>query len=85
MEKLLGTEDLIDFAEKYDLSPNSMSGNFYEHDYKKKSFKSVITDENKRLMKDDAIDLLEHLLVYDPEDRYSIIDALSHPYFDKVR
>ncbi|KAG5187265.1 kinase-like domain-containing protein [Tribonema minus] len=32
-----------------------------------------------------AIDLLEHLLVFDPPKRLSVADALDHPYFDALR
>jgi renal tumor antigen len=33
----------------------------------------------------DAIDLLNQLCVYDPDDRISAVDALQHPYFDAIR
>jgi len=32
-----------------------------------------------------AIDLLQQLLVYHPEERLSAADALTHPWFDEVR
>jgi len=34
---------------------------------------------------DDGLDLLEHLLVYDPDQRWTAAQALRHPYFDAVR
>ncbi|KAI7863355.1 kinase-like domain-containing protein [Spinellus fusiger] len=32
-----------------------------------------------------SIDLLEHLLVFDPKQRLEAIDALVHPFFDQLR
>jgi casein kinase II subunit alpha len=34
---------------------------------------------------DDALDLLDHLLVYDHEERYTAQQAMQHRYFDMVR
>ena len=31
------------------------------------------------------IDLLNRLLVYDPGERFSAIQALCHPYFDELK
>ena len=33
----------------------------------------------------DGLDLVEHLLVYDPEVRWTARQAWQHPYFDVVR
>jgi serine/threonine protein kinase len=33
----------------------------------------------------DGIDLLNQLLVYDPDDRLSAKEAMQHPFFDAVR
>lgn len=32
----------------------------------------------------DGLDLLSHLLVYDPAHRYSAAEALAHPYFAEL-
>ena len=32
-----------------------------------------------------AIDLLEKMLIYNPEKRIKPFDALAHPYFDEIR
>lgn len=34
---------------------------------------------------EDGLDLLEHLLVYDPSERWTAQQALGHPFFDAVR
>jgi casein kinase II subunit alpha len=44
-----------------------------------------MTDENKELCHEQALDLFNKLLVYDPEDRLTCEEAMKHPYFDPVR
>ena len=51
----------------------------------KKDWKEFITAENEELVNDDAISLLEAILVYDHHDRITAKDALEHPYFDIIR
>ena len=33
----------------------------------------------------EAVDLISHLLVYNPERRYKPLDAILHPFFDELR
>ncbi|KAL1915815.1 uncharacterized protein VTP21DRAFT_6203 [Calcarisporiella thermophila] len=33
----------------------------------------------------DAIDLLSHLLIYNPKERFTAIEAICHPFFDELR
>lgn len=42
-------------------------------------FKDVFMDVNEQ-----AVDLLKKMLIYDPETRISIEDALSHPYMSEL-
>jgi len=37
------------------------------------------------MIPEDGLDLLEHLLVYDPDERWTAQQALRHPFFDAVR
>lgn len=32
-----------------------------------------------------AIDLIDKMLIYNPEKRIKAFDALAHPYFDDIR
>ena len=83
--RLLGTDDLIAFGEKYGLLENPRSSLIYEKYYPKTSLWDFLNEENADLMQEDVIDLLEKLLVYDPNERLSAAEALLHPYFDSVR
>jgi serine/threonine protein kinase len=49
----------------------------------KKEFSSFINDKNKYLVTEEALDLLEKLLQFDPEKRLTASEALEHPYFKK--
>jgi len=33
----------------------------------------------------ESLDLLSHLLVYKPKDRYTAFEAMAHPFFDELR
>ena len=52
---------------------------------KAKGFKRYIKDSNKMLCHPEAMDLLQKLLTYDPEDRLTAVEAMNHPYFNVIR
>lgn len=58
--KVLGTDDLIDYINKYkiDIIPD------FGH-YNKKQLKDFINEENKRNVSASGLDMLNNLLVYD--------------------
>lgn len=43
-----------------------------------------MNERNKHLVNEDSIDLLNQLLMYDPEDRITAKQALKHPYFKNI-
>ena len=47
----------------------------------KKEWTSFINQNNKYLINDEALDLLDKLLKFDQEERINAKDALNHPYF----
>ena len=49
--------------------------------YTKKEWTSFINQNNKYLINDEALDLLDKLLKFDHEERINAKDALNHPYF----
>ena len=52
--------------------------------YEKKEWKSFVNENNKYLINDEVIDLLEKLLKFDPEERIKAKDAIKHPYFKEI-
>ncbi len=44
-----------------------------------------INKNNQSLVKEEALDLLKKMLVYDKNLRITPIDAMKHPYFDPVK
>ena len=80
--KILGTEDLYKYLEKYQVTLSShYDGILSRKKYPKKTFNSFVTKENKEFANNEAIDLLEGLLKYDHQDRLTAKEAMNHPYF----
>jgi casein kinase II subunit alpha len=52
--------------------------------YEKKEWKSFVNENNKYLINDEVIDLLEKLLKFDPGERIKAKDAVKHPYFKEI-
>jgi len=82
--KVLGTADLMKYLEKYDLQLDSHFDGLLGK-YTRKSWRKFITDKNRHLVSDDAIDFLDKLLQYDHEKRLTCQEAMAHAYFDPVR
>lgn len=70
--------------EKYDLTLDSHFDGIMGR-YTKKSWKRFVTDENRSLVSDEALDLLDQLLQYDHQKRPTCKEAMMHPYFDTIR
>ena len=49
--------------------------------FEKKEWKSFVNENNKYLVNDDVIDLLDKMLKFDPSERIKAKDAINHPYF----
>jgi len=81
--RVLGTQELFDYLEKYniELEPHfeGVLGN-----HVKKPFAKFITNENKHLVSNEVLDLLSLMLVYDHAERIAAKDALLHAYFAPV-
>jgi len=82
--KVLGTNDLIKYLEKYDLTLDSHFDGIMGR-YTKKSWRRFVTDENRALVSDAAIDLLDKMLQYDHQKRPTCKEAMQHAYFFDVR
>ncbi len=82
--KVIGTDELFEYLEKYDLELDPhYDGILGRHS--RKPFARFITAENSHLVSDEAIDLLNKLLRYDHQERLTAIEAQAHEYFAPVR
>ena len=76
--EVLGTQDIKDL----DFISNSSAKNFVMQfqGIPKKDFSKILKSKNP-----DAVDLVEKMLVFNPEKRYSIEQCLNHPYLKNMR
>ncbi|XP_035678411.1 casein kinase II subunit alpha isoform X2 [Branchiostoma floridae] len=81
--KVLGTEDLYKYLDKYqiDLDPrfNDILGR-----HSKKRWERFVHSENQHLVSPEALDFLDKLLRYDHQERLTAREAMEHPYFYPV-
>ena len=82
--KVLGTDDLYKYTEKYGLVLDTHYSSILSS-YPKKPWNKFITQENKSLCNNDAIDLLSKMLVYDHAERILPCEAMNHEYFKEIR
>ena len=81
--KVLGTEELFDYLDAYDLMLDQhYDGLLGRH--VKKDWSVFRTDENSHLATSDAVDLVDKLLRYDHRERLTAKEAMRHPYFDAL-
>ena len=75
---VLGTQDVKDL----DFISNSSAKSFVMQfqNIPKKNFSDILKCENPL-----AVDLVEKMLVFNPDKRYSIEDCLNHPYLKNMR
>lgn len=82
--KVLGTDDLKVYLNKYQLTlNNALQSAVGTH--QKKPWTSFITPDNQHLCPPEALDLLDKLLRYDHADRIQALEAMQDPYFAPVR
>lgn len=62
--KVLGTEDLFDYLDKYDIELDAQYDDILGR-FPKKSWHGFVNSENQRFVSNDAIDFLDKLLRYD--------------------
>jgi casein kinase II subunit alpha len=67
--KVLGTEDLFDYLDKYDIELDAQYDDILGR-FPKKNWHSFINQENQRFVSDEAIDFLDKLLRYDHQVRF---------------
>lgn len=82
--KVLGTDGLFDYLEKYDLK----LGREYDDvigTFPRKPWTAFIKAENKHLAQPEVIDFIDKLLRYDHQTRLTAKEAMAHPYFDPLK
>ena len=78
--KVLGTDELIEYIEKYNLQlDDEFNGRF--KNYPKRAWNEFITMENRHLINDECLNFLDSCLKYDHAERITSKEALTHPYF----
>ena len=80
--EVFGFQEVEKYLSKYknETKINQKSLNKIKN-FTKKEWKSFINSNNKYLINDEALDLLDKLLKFDQEERINAKDALKHPYF----
>lgn len=82
--KVLGTDKLYAYLDKYDIELDSQYDNILGK-YPRKPWQKFITPENQKYVSPEAIDFLDNLLRYDHQERLTPQEAMNHPYFEPVR
>jgi casein kinase II subunit alpha len=82
--KVLGTDAQDEYLKKYKLKLEA-AFNGIMGEYPRKAWTEFVTEENKHLISDEGLDLLDKLLVYDHQERLTCQEAMAHPYFAPIR
>ncbi|KAL1896855.1 Casein kinase II subunit alpha' [Sporothrix stenoceras] len=82
--KVLGTDDLFDYLDKYEIELDTQYDDILGR-FQKKPWHSFVNSDNQRFVTNEAIDFLDKLLRYDHADRLTAQEAMAHQYFDPVR
>lgn len=82
--KILGTDDLFNYVEKYNVTLDSHYDDILGV-HQKKPWNKFINHMNEGLISEEALDLLDSMLRYDHAERITPKDAMEHPYFAPLK
>eukprot|EP01117_Protostelium_nocturnum_P001373 TRINITY_DN1168_c0_g1_i2.p1 TRINITY_DN1168_c0_g1~~TRINITY_DN1168_c0_g1_i2.p1 ORF type:complete len:357 (+),score=79.77 TRINITY_DN1168_c0_g1_i2:601-1671(+) len=82
--KVLGTDDLFAYLDKYGIGLDSHFMNLIGK-HQRKPWKKFVNAENKSLANPESLDFLDKLLRYDQAERLTAREAMQHNYFDVIR
>lgn len=99
--KVLGTDDLFDYLDKYEIELDAQYDDILGR-FQKKPWHSFVNADNQRFVSNEAIDFLDKLLRYDhqvcvflveyasailisSQERLTAKEAMAHPYFNPIR
>uniref|UniRef100_A0A8D0CL33 non-specific serine/threonine protein kinase n=1 Tax=Scleropages formosus TaxID=113540 RepID=A0A8D0CL33_SCLFO len=78
--KVLGTEDLYDYIDKYNIELEPRFNDILGR-HSRKRWERFVHSENQHLVSTEALDFLDKLLRYDHQTRLTAREAMEHPYF----
>ncbi|XP_063155865.1 casein kinase II subunit alpha-like isoform X2 [Candoia aspera] len=78
--KVLGTEDLYDYIDKYNVELDPRFNDILGR-HSRKRWERFVHSENQHLVSTEALDFLDKLLRYDHQTRLTAREAMEHPYF----
>ncbi|CCH42999.1 Casein kinase II subunit alpha [Wickerhamomyces ciferrii] len=78
--KVLGTDELYVYLKKYGLRL-SKEYNEVLTPCPRKPWSAFVNDNNKYLVDDEVVDLIDNLLRYDHQERLTAKEAMAHPFF----
>ncbi|XP_066558822.1 casein kinase II subunit alpha isoform X2 [Amia ocellicauda] len=78
--KVLGTEDLYDYIDKYNIELEPRFNDILGR-HSRKRWERFVHSENQHLVSPEALDFLDKLLRYDHQARLTAREAMEHPYF----
>lgn len=81
--KVLGTEELYEYLEKYQISLDVRFNDILGR-HSKKRWERFVHSENQHLVTPEGLDFLDKLLRYDHQERLTAQEAMQHPYFYPV-
>ncbi|CAO2623321.1 Casein kinase II subunit alpha [Lemmus lemmus] len=81
--KVLGTEDLYDYIDKYNIELDPCFNDILGR-HSRKQWERFVHSENQHLVSPEALDFLDKLLRYDHQSRLTAREAMEHPYFYTV-
>uniref|UniRef100_A0A6Q2XPS6 non-specific serine/threonine protein kinase n=1 Tax=Esox lucius TaxID=8010 RepID=A0A6Q2XPS6_ESOLU len=81
--KVLGTEDLYDYIDKYNIELEPRFNDILGR-HSRKRWERFVHSENQHLVSPEGLDFLDKLLRYDHQARLTAREAMDHPYFYTV-
>mmetsp|Transcript_14165 Transcript_14165/g.42367 ORF Transcript_14165/g.42367 Transcript_14165/m.42367 type:complete len:338 (+) Transcript_14165:188-1201(+) len=82
--EVLGTEELYEYLDRYDLELDSRFESLLGH-FQKKPWQKFINSRNSHMANDEAVDYVSKLLRFDHMERLTAQEAQMHPYFAPIR
>ncbi|KHJ42636.1 kinase domain protein [Trichuris suis] len=82
--KVLGTDELYEYLEKYNIMLDPRFNDILGH-HSRKRWERFVHSENQHLVSPEALDFLDKVLRYDHQERMTAKEAMEHAYLYPVR